>query len=138
MFSAVELSPPPGDAVNECHSQCLLLSSPARLLRLEPIVALVEPVHLIFGRLLFPAAFWFCQHYCLFERTLPSRSRATSVWSFLPPAMLQADFAPGPICLPFWWSRVRVDLSSGTMLVMNLFFFFWQPSSLSNSRIGMS
>ena len=61
-----------GDPLNECCPQCPVLNIPAQLLRTHAYVFLygINPAHAWFS--IFPAPFYFSQHYCLFQKLLSS------------------------------------------------------------------
>lgn len=71
VLRAVELAPTPGGPLNKWHLPCPVLTALLSCCRLMLMASFTESIRLIFSSS-FPAAFYFPQHNCLSQRTLPS------------------------------------------------------------------
>lgn len=74
VLHAAELALTPGDPMNEWCPQCSVLSGPAQLLSTYACGFCygVNSSHIWFSSI--PAAFYFSQHYCPFQKTLTSHN----------------------------------------------------------------
>ena len=72
LLCAIKSAPTPDDPMNEWCPQCSALNSPTQLLltHVHGVPYGVNPSHIWSSS--FPAVFYFSQHYCLFQRILPS------------------------------------------------------------------
>ena len=72
VLHAIESAPTPSDSMNEWCPQCPSLNTPAQLFETHAnnFFYGVSPFHMWSSS--FPAAFYFPQHYCFFQKILPS------------------------------------------------------------------